>query len=561
MPPRPDELIRQVTTELKEEKLRELISTADITYHPVPNANFDFRTMPVWRVKFDLSMDSNISIGLDINGELTLGRNQEIPGFEGIFREYDADQLGISRRHVMFRPTQTQLYVIDLGSTNGTWLNGRSIGVNMPYSLADGDLLTVGRLEFNVRIVRRPSGYTAALNTKTDLADTLPSIARAIASQLDQREVLKQAMDMVMSLIPADEVTVWLVDEQTGELFLEAGRGVNDEQIKRLSVADTLAGKVIESGKPLHANRQANGAQIKVKTGYLVEAVIYVPLKIGGVTVGVLSAAHREPGKTYDPRDEKLMTTIADVTAIAIQNARIHEATDRALTRRVKVLTGLNYALSYDLKNLVNAMVGHAGLLNSYQVEGEPAAIIEQLVEAGNQASYLLDQMLELITLNQDLVISLTPVNLVDVVKRAVRDMIRPAEAKHIEMRFEQTGTSYRIQGEAPHLYRSVLNLLDNAIKFSPEGAPVQIALIFQENCVQIKVRDVGPGIPEEDLPHLFTRGFRNRQPDSEQPGLGLGLELVRATAEAHRGNVTAHNADGGGAEFVVTFSSALRVS
>jgi signal transduction histidine kinase len=255
------------------------------------------------------------------------------------------------------------------------------------------------------------------------------------------------------------------------------------------------------------------------------------------------------------------VTAIADVTAIAIQNARIHEATDRALTRRVKVLTGLNDALSYDLKNLVNAMVGHAGLLNSYQVEGEPAEIIAQLVEAGNQTNYLLDQMLELITLNQDLVISQTPVNLADVVKRAVRDMLRPAEAKRIEMKLEQTGTPYRIQGEAPHLYRSVLNLLDNAIKFSPEGAPVQIALSFQENCVQIKVRDVGPGIPEEDLPHLFTRGFRNRQPDSEQPGLGLGLELVRATAEAHRGSVTAHNADGGGAEFVVTFSSALRVS
>jgi signal transduction histidine kinase len=481
-----------------------------------------------------------VQIRLDVNGEAVLGRGKGTDVVD--FTPFNAEELGVSRRHAMLHPADAKLYVADLGSTNGTWKNTHSIGVNTPYSLYDGDLLTLGRLEFVVRIVRRPAGHTATLQTKADLADALATIARAITSQLELDEVLNQALEMANALTAADECSIWLVDEQTGELFLEAERGIDADHIQRmrLSVPDTLAGQVIETGAPVRASQEIEGQQIKVKTGYLVEAVLYVPLSLGGVTFGVLSAAHRGGG------DEEMMASIADFAAIAVQNARLYHATNYALNRRSEDVAALNHALSHDLKNLLNSVMGYASLLpNIDELPETPGDIAQGLSTAATSMAYLVDQLLELTTLS-------------DVPHL---DMEGAALAKSIHLGYDLVGSPYAIQGDASRLYRSVLNLVDNAIKYSPEGAQVEVLLAFSDTDIAIVVRDSGPGIPEEDLPHVFEKYYRVDQAAEGQTGIGLGLALVRATIEAHRGTVIAQNAEGQGAEFIITLPISLRVS
>src|SRR5262249_32388025 len=75
---------------------------------------------------------------------------------------------------------------------------------------------------------------------------------------------------------------------------------------------------------------------------YLVEAVLFLPISLGGVTFGTLMAVHKKPGQTFTPQDEQLLSTIADFAAISLQNARLYESTDEALTRRVRELAALN---------------------------------------------------------------------------------------------------------------------------------------------------------------------------------------------------------------------------
>lgn len=557
---RSDDHIRKVTSELSAEMLGDMFSAQDeVIYRPAPHAEMAGR--PAWRVRFDPTFSSNNPFGLDINGEIILGRGIDGPQYVTLFSGEESEKLGVSRQHALLRPTDTKLYIVDLNSTNGTWINGHSIGVNTPHALSNGDRLVLGRMECIVTIVKRPTGHTAALHTKADFADILPAIARAITAQLNLKEILKQAMETVMSYTKTDEVSVWLVDEQTGELFLEAGRGLNDEQLTRLSVSDSLAGKVMETGKPTYANRSEQGSQIKVKTGYLVEAVIYVPLALGGVTFGVLSAAHRKAGKTFNARDEKLMTAIADFTAIAIQNARTYEATDHALTRRIKIVTALNYALSYDLKAALNPVIGYAGLLGSYDtLDDDTRDIANQIGEAGHYMAHLLEKLTEITRLCENPSMPQTPLDLVEVVSRGVYDLQPDADAKGITLDLQVMGEPYIIQGNAHYLYRSVFNLVDNAVKYSPPGAAVSVALVFGYNDIIIRVRDTGPGIPKSDLPYLFDKYFRSKSSSGDDGGLGLGLELVRATVEAHRGTITARNADDQGAEFVITLPITLRI-
>jgi signal transduction histidine kinase len=555
----PTGLLWQGTSESDAEELWDLqLSQTDVSYRVVPHTADTTQRLPTWRVRLDLIYDLRRRLGLDVNGEVVLGRGEDSPELVSLDL-FEAGDLGVSRHHLMLRPTEAKLYAIDLGSTNGTRINGRSIGVNMPYSLSNGDILALGQLEFVVRIIKQPRSR-AARPASENLADILSPLVKTIASQLTIDEVLKQALHMTVSLLGVDEASIWLVDEQTGELFLEAEQGIENEQIRhmRLSVADSLAGKVIETGKVMRASRKEGGERIKVKTGYLVEAVVYVPLTLGGVTFGVLLAAHRANGKRITAHEEKIVTTIADFTAVAVQNARLYEATSRALTRRNKIMMALSYALSYDFKSIVNAIIGYVGLLPIYtELDGETADMIGQIGDSAQRLTEIVDQLIEITALSGELTLHVSPCDLVDLVGRAVADMYNAAAAKSTTLDFQVIGTPYMIQGDAAHLYRSVLNLVDNAIRYSPPGAQVHVTAGFLNTETLIRVRDTGPGIPEEDLPLLFDQYFRGKQSES---GIGLGLELVRATVEAHRGAVVAHNAEGGGVEFIMTLPGTLRV-
>ena len=95
--------------------------------------------------------------------------------------------------------------------------------------------------------------------------------------------------------------------------------------------------------------------------------------------------------------------------------------------------------------------------------------------------------------------------------------------------------------GEAGQLRQAVGNLLDNAVKFTPAGGKVQVALQLKAGWITVTVTDDGSGIPEADLPHLFSRFYRGRNATS-RPGNGLGLAIVQAIAAAHGGTVGAEN-------------------
>lgn len=105
--------------------------------------------------------------------------------------------------------------------------------------------------------------------------------------------------------------------------------------------------------------------------------------------------------------------------------------------------------------------------------------------------------------------------------------------------------------GVPERLGRAVNNLLDNAAKFSPQGSTVELYASDGE----LSVRDHGPGIPREDLPHIFDRFFRARDASPMQ-GSGLGLAIVKQVVEAHGGTVAALPAEGGGLTVHMRFPS-----
>jgi two-component system sensor histidine kinase MprB len=103
---------------------------------------------------------------------------------------------------------------------------------------------------------------------------------------------------------------------------------------------------------------------------------------------------------------------------------------------------------------------------------------------------------------------------------------------------------------------RAIANLLDNAAKWSPPGASVEVGVRDGE----VIVRDHGPGIADEDLPYVFDRFYRARSARG-MPGSGLGLAIVRQVADAHGAKVAAEQAEGGGTRMVLSFRRATAIS
>jgi two-component system sensor histidine kinase MprB len=157
----------------------------------------------------------------------------------------------------------------------------------------------------------------------------------------------------------------------------------------------------------------------------------------------------------------------------------------------------------------------------------------------------LVNELVELATDRRDDE-PIQPVRLADVAERAAA-RARRRFGRDVVVQADQTVVDGRPNG----LERATQNLIDNACKFSPEG-PIEVLI----SNGAVKVRDHGPGLVADDIPHLFDRFYRSVEMRSK-PGSGLGLSIVKSVVDAHGGTVFAGNAAGGGAELGYTIPTA----
>jgi len=133
-----------------------------------------------------------------------------------------------------------------------------------------------------------------------------------------------------------------------------------------------------------------------------------------------------------------------------------------------------------------------------------------------------------------------------------VATAVERARPRAPQVRFETSLIAAEVLGRPVSLERAVLNLLDNAAKWSPAGGTVRVSVVADADAVRIIVTDEGPGIPEEDLPHVFDRFYR-AEAARALPGSGLGLAIVEQVAHLHGGTVSAANTESGGARVSMT--------
>jgi two-component system sensor histidine kinase MprB len=208
----------------------------------------------------------------------------------------------------------------------------------------------------------------------------------------------------------------------------------------------------------------------------------------------------------------------------------------------------------HELRTPLTSMRTNLELLAAAERPGAPALPESDRAEIHDD---LQAQITELSTLVGDLVelarddgpqVVQEPVELTDIVSRALERARRRAG----DVEFDATLVPWTLVGDATALERAVLNLLDNAAKWSPNGATVRVQMRELDRwSVLLEVADAGPGIAEKDLPRVFDRFYRSDMART-MPGSGLGLSIVRQVAVRHGGAVWAGRAPEGGALLVL---------
>jgi heavy metal sensor kinase len=241
-------------------------------------------------------------------------------------------------------------------------------------------------------------------------------------------------------------------------------------------------------------------------------------------------------------------------------------ATFNRMLDRIQVLVGdikqMTDNIAHDLKSPLTRIRGQAELaLTSRGTADEYEAMAASAVEECDRLLEMINTMLFISRTEAGVAQpELKALDLAAVVRDACGLFQSLAEDKQIALTWEGP-EPLEMRGDVRLIQRMLANLLDNAIKYTPEGGRVNLTLRSNpDRSVSIAVQDSGPGISDKDLPHIFERFYRG-DPSRSQPGTGLGLSFARAVARAHGGEISVENRRPSGTTFRVEFPQAALAS
>jgi len=294
-------------------------------------------------------------------------------------------------------------------------------------------------------------------------------------------------------------------------------------------------------------------------------AVLWLPLVLDHVVVGRLGLLDH-PGRIFTKQEARFALRVAHQAALALENAALHEEAGRqgAATEaaRAEAVTATRLkdvflaTLSHELRNPLTAILGWARML---QVEPRDKLKTERGLQAIERNARLQSQLVDdLLDVSRIIAgkteLDLRVLDLPPLIEEAVESLRRLAEEKSVHLALDVGPGLIPVRGDRLRLYQVVVNLVSNAIKFTPGRGRVHVRLRQHGASARITVSDTGRGIPADLLPVIFEAFRQGKSPAmSGQSGLGLGLSIVRHLVEMHAGTVAADSdGEGTGARFTV---------
>jgi two-component system sensor histidine kinase KdpD len=278
-------------------------------------------------------------------------------------------------------------------------------------------------------------------------------------------------------------------------------------------------------------------------------SALYIPVMSAGKTYGVMACRPAAARERFTPEHQHLMEVFASQTGLAIERATAASIAQSAgvQVETETLRTSLLSAVSHDLRTPLASITGAAGTLRTHWNRLDPYMrdeLLQSVTDEAERLNRLLNNLLEVTRLETGVQLHREAFPLEEVVGAALHRLHRRLEGRPV--RTEIPPALPMVAVDAVLLEQVFINLLENALKYTPAGTDIAIVASREGNLVQVEVRDSGPGFHEGDEDVVFDKFFRGRTDNIR--GAGLGLAICRAIVEAHGGTIHARNRPGGGA-------------
>jgi signal transduction histidine kinase len=464
------------------------------------------------------------------------------------------------RKEPRFRPsaleaTQSELAVaVRLGGETVAVINVES---DVRGAFDEGDLVAIDGIASQIAgALRNARLFEDKLRALRNL-EILQETTNVLNSDLDLDALLARIARRSVEAVPAADRGALLLFEDE-ELRVRSSWGYPHPGFLarvHLGFHQGLPGSVFVSGKGRLTTGSADTedpAFADAAGGVPARSALCVPVFLPQEKLGVLLLESDKGAQAFEPADLRFAATLADQAAIAIGNALRLRRMEEMDKHRKAYLSNV----SHELRTPLTVIQGYLEALVPLVKGDDPQRLAQTALEQAHRLGRRIDEILEVTRLETGVAqrhLEWSPVKLGDTVRSVVQSLRHEATISGVTLVSEIDETVPVLPGEERLLHLMVLNIVENAVKFTSAGGRVTVSLSERAGHAVLRVTDDGIGIPPELVERVFEKFFMaDAGPTKARGGAGIGLYLVREVVQIHDGTISVGAAPGRGTSFEV---------
>ncbi len=490
--------------------------------------------------------------------------NLELPGLSGKDLMAALSSQSTQIPIVMIAPQGKEKDVIQAFRLGASDYIGAPVREAEVVSAVERALKTVRARRERERLSRQLEQANQELQKRVRDLTTIFSVGKAVTSITDQRALFDKILDAAISMTESDVGWLLIQDERSGDYLLQAHRDLPKSLSANMNhpLEDGISSLVAASGESLILRGEPLS---RLKIAPLGKAALATPIKAKNRTIGVLVML-RKDDKAFSTSDQAMLEAVSDYASISLVNARLFRAVDQranvlqsAVERSKgteKVKDEIIQTVSHELRTPLASAKGYIDMLVSGDM-GKLASSQQEALETSQQKLQRVVEVIDAMAMMNETAAPKQQVNLNlnDLTKNAAERFRQFAKQGKVNLRSEMPNEAIVGYGDPEQIALVLDALLSNAIKFSPNGGPVTLALErAADGTAHVSVQDNGIGIGKKNINLIFNRFYQiDGTTARKYSGLGIGLAMAREIIVSHGGRIWVESKQDAGSTFHFT--------
>ncbi len=495
----------------------------------------------------------------------------------------------ISRKHARLEIKNGEAFIEDLGSRNGTYVNGQKV---VRRQVTSGDTIVIGKFTVKIEGLAAGAGGHAAAAARpaehrgeatiltsldaskigrgqdikdgevdpgaaTERLSNLYELGQKLCGRLGTSDIADTFLDMLLRVFDKADRAVVLVEDRMSRELLPVAALDRKGEVGEIKLSSTVVNAVLREKCAVLCSDTTSDerfAESRSLQDLRIKSIMCVPLLAADTVIGMVEVSSGKGGIIFSEDDLRLMTGLASEVSIALENARLYDQVEQS--KRLAAIGQTVSGVAHCVKNVLNGIDG--GLFIAQKaLESNNSEKLEKGWDMLNRnAGFLKTLVLDMLDYSKQREPDYEEVELAGFMEELRAFVADRAATMGVDLAFTTDESLRTVKLDVRQAKRALLNIVGNAIEATPEGGRVEVsALRKSDGEFDIVIADTGSGIPQDKIETIFEPFFSTKG----SKGTGLGLPVTRKIIEEHRGSIDIESAEGKGTTFTVHLPIGVR--